>query len=50
MTHLRPLDLDEVDDPEILAMWEAGIKKRGFVVNAARTMARRPKDADYAGA
>ncbi len=43
MTHLRPLDLDEVDDPEILAMWEAGIKKRGFVVNAARTMARRPE-------
>jgi uncharacterized peroxidase-related enzyme len=42
MPHLRPLDIEEVDDPEILEMWEAGMKKRGFVVNAARTMARRP--------
>lgn len=42
MPYLRPLEIDEVDDPEILASWEAGMKKRGFVVNAARTMARRP--------
>lgn len=42
MAHLRPLDVEEVDDPEILEMWEAGMKKRGFIVNAARTMARRP--------
>lgn len=34
MTHLRALDLDAVDDPEILAMWEAGIRKQGFVVVA----------------
>ncbi|WP_033073524.1 carboxymuconolactone decarboxylase family protein [Sphingopyxis sp. MWB1] len=42
MAHLRPLELDEVQDEEILAAWKEGIKKRGFVVNAARTMARRP--------
>lgn len=42
MAYLRPLELDEVSDPEILASWREGVKKRGFVVNAARTMARRP--------
>jgi uncharacterized peroxidase-related enzyme len=42
MAYLRPLEIEEVSDPEILASWREGIKKRGFVVNAARTMARRP--------
>lgn len=42
MSHLRPLNIEEVDDPEILEMWQKGKKKRGFIVNAARTMARRP--------
>ncbi len=42
MSHMRPLDIDEVDDTEIRERWEQSLKKRGFVVNAARTMARRP--------
>lgn len=42
MSHMHPLEIEDVHDPEIRESWEKGIKKRGFVVNAARTMARRP--------
>ncbi len=42
MAYLRPLELEEVMDQDIINSWKEGIKKRGFIVNAARTMARRP--------
>lgn len=42
MAYLRPLEIAEVEDQEILNSWKEGMKRRGFVVNAARTMARRP--------
>ncbi|EED36601.1 carboxymuconolactone decarboxylase [Luminiphilus syltensis NOR5-1B] len=42
MTHLRPLELSEIDDPEILSKFQHYADTRGFTPNSIRTMARRP--------
>lgn len=42
MAHLRPLELSEIDDQEILDKFQHYADTRGFTPNSIRTMARRP--------
>lgn len=42
MAHLRPLELTEIEDPEILEKFRHYADTRGFTPNSIRTMARRP--------
>lgn len=42
MAHLRPLDIDEIDDAFIRERFEHYQNTRGFTPNSIRTMARRP--------
>ena len=42
MAHLRPLETDEIDDPDIRERFEHYQATRGFTPNSIRTMARRP--------
>jgi len=42
MAHLRPLEINEIDDQEIQAKFQHYADTRGFTPNSIRTMARRP--------
>lgn len=42
MAHLRPLEISEIEDPEIRERFEHYHDTRGFTPNSIRTMARRP--------
>ena len=42
MAHLRPLEIDEIDDAAIRERFQHYQETRGFTPNSIRTMARRP--------
>ena len=42
MAHLRPLEMNEIEDREILDRFQHYADTRGFTPNSIRTMARRP--------
>ncbi len=42
MTHLRPLEMNEIEDQFILDKFQHYADTRGFTPNSIRTMARRP--------
>ena len=42
MAHLRPLEIDEIDDPATRERFQHYQETRGFTPNSIRTMARRP--------
>jgi len=50
MAHLRPLTREEIDNQELLDMYDHYEKTRGFVPNSTLTMGRRPNIAKCFGA
>ncbi len=42
MAHMKPLDLEQIQDEELLGMLKHYEKTRGFIPNSVKTMSRRP--------
>ena len=42
MSHMKPLELDQIDDEELLAKLTHYENTRGFIPNSIKTMSRRP--------
>ena len=42
MSHMKPLELDQIDDEELLAKLTNYENTRGFIPNSIKTMSRRP--------
>lgn len=43
MAHLKPLELDQIEDNELLGMLAHYQQTRGFIPNSVKTMSRRPE-------
>ena len=50
MAHMKPLNRDKVDDPELQKMYRLYESIRGFIPNSVLTMSRRPNIAKCFGA